>query len=103
MQVQEIMSSAPVSLEAEEPVAAAARLMRDRNIGALPVCDASGKLVGMLTDRDIATRCVASGSDARTLPVKAIMTRGAVTADALDPLDAALEKARTSGTSTAAP
>ena len=83
MLVRELMSAAPVRLEAEEPVAAAARLMRERNIGALPVCDAEGKLVGMLTDRDIVTRCVAFGSDAARLRVEEIMTRGVVTAEAL--------------------
>ena len=92
MLVRELMSAAPVRLEAEEPVAAAARLMRERNIGALPVCDAEGNLVGMLTDRDIVTRCVAFGSDAARLPVGEIMTRGAVTAEADTPLSDALAR-----------
>lgn len=92
MQVQEIMSSAPVSLETEEPVAAAARLMRERNIGAMPVCDASGKLVGMLTDRDIVIRCIASGRSADQMRVSDIMTTGAVVAETTEPLDDALQR-----------
>ncbi|MBQ1397893.1 MAG: CBS domain-containing protein [Clostridia bacterium] len=92
MQVQEIMSSAPVSLETEEPVAAAARLMRERNIGAMPVCDASGKLVGMLTDRDIVIRCIASGRSADQTRVSDIMTTGAVVAETTEPLDDALQR-----------
>ena len=92
MQVQEIMSSAPVSLETEEPVAAAARLMRERNIGAMPVCDASGKLVGMLTDRDIVIRCIASGRSADQTRVSDIMTTGAVVAKTTEPLDDALQR-----------
>ena len=92
MLVRELMSAAPVSLEAEEPVAAAARLMRERNIGALPVVDAEDRLVGMLTDRDIVTRCVAFGSDAARLRVEEIMTRGAVTAEADAPLPDALAR-----------
>lgn len=90
MLVKELMTAAPVSLETEEPVAAAARLMRERNIGALPVCSADGQLVGMLTDRDIVTRCVASGADAASQRVAEIMTRGAVTAETEEPLEAAL-------------
>lgn len=92
MLVKELMSDAPVSLEAEEPVAAAARIMRERNIGALPVCDAGGKLVGMLTDRDIVIRCIASGASAENVRVEDIMTRGAVTAETAEPLDAALTR-----------
>ena len=92
MLVKELMSDAPVSLEAEEPVAAAARIMRERNIGALPVCDTGGKLVGMLTDRDIVIRCIASGASAENVRVEDIMTRGAVTAETKEPLDAALTR-----------
>ena len=92
MLVKELMSAAPVSLEADEPVTAAARLMRTRNIGVLPVCDASGALVGMLTDRDIVTRCVASGAGPAGVRVSDIMTHGAVTADADEPLSAALTR-----------
>ena len=92
MLVKELMSSAPVSLEPEEPVSAAARLMRERNIGVLPVCSADGRLVGMLTDRDIVTRCVAFGTSAADTRVENIMTRGAVTAETDEPLSAALER-----------
>ena len=92
MLVKEIMSAAPVSLETEEPVAAAARLMRERNIGAMPVCDASGRLVGMLTDRDIVIRCIASGRRADRTRVSDIMTTGAVVAETHEPLDAALQR-----------
>ena len=92
MLVKELMSRAPVSLEAEEPVAAAARLMRERNIGALPVCEADGRLVGMLTDRDIVIRCIASGMPAAETRVADIMTTGAVVAETKEPLDDALQR-----------
>ena len=62
------------------------------NIGALPVCDAEGRLVGMLTDRDIVTRCVASGASASHVRVSDVMSRGAVTAGADEPLDTALRR-----------
>ena len=79
MKVSEIMSERVVTIERNEPVIAAARLLKRMNLGALPVTDRSGRLVGMLTDRDIAVRCVA-GADAGSLSVGEIMSRGIVTA-----------------------
>lgn len=80
MKVSEIMSSRVVTIDRHEPVIAAARLFKRMNLGALPVTDRSGKLVGMLTDRDIVLRCVALGGDPREMTVADVMTRGVVTA-----------------------
>ena len=80
MKVSEIMSGRVVTVGQDEPVIAAARLLKRMNLGALPVTDGSGRLRGMLTDRDIVLRCVAAGADARIQRVKDIMTRGVVTA-----------------------
>lgn len=74
------MSGRVVTIGQKEPVIAAARLLKRMNLGALPVTDDSGRLRGILTDRDIVLRCVASGSDPRTLEVREIMSRGVVTA-----------------------
>ena len=52
----------------------AARLLTHYNIGALPVCTTDGKLCGMLTDRDVVTRCIASGLDPAKTAVRQIMT-----------------------------
>ncbi len=79
MKVSDIMSGRVVTIDKREPVIAAARLLKRMNLGALPVTD-GGKLAGMLTDRDIVLRCVASGGDAREMTVEDIMTRGVVTA-----------------------
>ena len=92
MLVKELMTGAPVSLETEEPVSAAARLMRERNIGAMPVCDPDGRLVGMLTDRDIVIRCIASDRNAAETRVADIMTTGAVVAETKEPLEDALQR-----------
>ena len=92
MLVKELMTGAPVSLETDEPVAAAARLMRERNIGAMPVCDPDGRLVGMLTDRDIVIRCIASDRNAAETRVADIMTTGAVVAETKEPLEDALQR-----------
>ena len=57
MKVFDIMSEHIVTVGLGEPVAAAARLLKQYNIGAVPVCDERGNLRGMITDRDIAVRC----------------------------------------------
>lgn len=81
MKVFDLMSESVVSVGANEPVTAAARLLKKYNIGALPVCDDKGRLKGMVTDRDIALRCVAADLSPDKATVSDIMTRGAVTID----------------------
>ena len=54
------MTSAVVTVDAQQPVAEAARLMRDADVGVLPVA-ADGHIVGIITDRDIVVRGAASG------------------------------------------
>ena len=49
------------------------------NIGALPVCGADGTLRGIVTDRDIVTRCIAAESDPEQTRIREIMTRGVTT------------------------
>ncbi len=50
--------------------------MEHYNIGALPVCGPDGGLRGLVTDRDLVTRCIAAGRDPKTTPVERIMTTG---------------------------
>ena len=59
MEVQEIMTAKVITVGQDEPVTAAARLLRRWNLGALPVTDSTGRLRGVLTDRDIVLRCLA--------------------------------------------
>jgi len=75
MQVRELMNSQVVSVSQEESAAVAARLLSRYDLGSLPVCDAGGKLRGILTDRDIVLRCVAAENDPETTPVREIMSR----------------------------
>ena len=81
MKVFDLMSDSAIFVGANEPVVAAARLLKKYNIGALPVCDDKGKLKGMVTDRDIAIRCVASDLSPDSVKVSDVMTRGAITID----------------------
>lgn len=50
-----------------ESLETAARRMRDLGIGALPICGEDDRLHGMLTDRDIVIKCIAAGTDPRTV------------------------------------
>ena len=79
MNVRELMTSRLVTVDKEETVAAAARLLSRNNVGALPVTAQGGRLVGMITDRDIAIRCVAANFDPNITRVRTIMSAGAVT------------------------
>ena len=84
MKVSEIMARDVVSVGRDEPVSCAARLMERYNIGAVPVSGEDGRIVGVVTDRDIITRCVALGERPAQTPVKRIMTKKAVTVNAGD-------------------
>ena len=81
MQVRHYMTAAAAVTHPDEPVVAAARLMRQRSIGALPVCSQDGRLRGMVTDRDIVVRCVAAGDDPERTRVAEIMTRRVLAAE----------------------
>ncbi len=79
MKVFDIMSDHIITVGLSEPVAAAARLLKRYNIGAVPVCDDRGNLRGMITDRDITVRCVANGLSTDETKSGDVMTRGVIT------------------------
>jgi CBS domain-containing protein len=60
---RDVMTEAPAYLKEDAPVSEAAKRMADEDAGALPVCRADGKLVGMVTDRDVVVKVLASGKD----------------------------------------
>jgi CBS domain-containing protein len=73
MQVQEVMTRGAECVTPRSSLQEAARMMRDFDVGALPVYR-NDLLVGMVTDRDITVRAIAEGCDARTTTVKEAMT-----------------------------
>lgn len=91
MKIRELMTDQVVTVSQNEAVTTAARLLKRHNVGALPVCDDSGKLRGIVTDRDIVLRCIAAGEDPRETRVSEIMSRGVVTATAEDSVDRAAQ------------
>lgn len=72
MKVGEIMTKDCKIVSANDTVKRAAELMAEEHVGCLPV-EENDRLVGVITDRDIATRCVAQGLDA-SAPVRDLMT-----------------------------
>ena len=75
MQVSEVMNRNVVTIDPGESVALAARLLSRHNVGALPVCGPGGRLLGIVTDRDIVLRCVAPEEPPSQVPVRSIMSR----------------------------
>ncbi len=73
MEIKDIMTKQVVSIHPSESVEVAARTMTQYNIGVLPVC-ANGKLCGIVTDRDIVTRCLAASRQPANTQVRQVMT-----------------------------
>ena len=91
MKVSELMSDSTVSVTPEESAGLAARLLSRHNIGSLPVCDEDGRVHGVVTDRDIVTRCVAAGDDPERTPVERLMTRGVISVNPGEDVERAAE------------
>lgn len=77
MQIKEVMTSNVEFIHPDITLSDAAGRMRNLNVGALPVGE-NDRLVGMLTDRDIAVRAVADGRDPKNTRVRDTMTSDVV-------------------------
>ncbi len=80
MKLRDVMTNPVVRIHPEESVSVAARTLSRYNIGALPVCGSDGRLCGMVTDRDIVTRCLASGRAPGSTAVRDVMTSQVISA-----------------------
>lgn len=74
MKVKDIMTRSVIPIDPAETVEVAARTLTHYNIGMLPVCSADGNLCGLVTDRDLVIRCLASGKAPAATPVREVMT-----------------------------
>lgn len=72
-------------------VRAAVNMMAERRIGAVPIVDEAGKLIGIFTERDVITRVVAPGRDPNTTPIGEVMTPSPDTVKSSDSVVHALE------------
>ena len=87
--VQDAMTPSPSTAIPSQSLADAAKLMKDEDVGSVPVVDGS-RLVGVLTDRDIVVRAVAEGKDPQTVQVGDVASPDVVTVRPGDDLDDAL-------------
>ena len=78
MKVREAMTPSPSCVRPNDMVQLAAQEMKLHNVGILPVCD-DGMLFGVITDRDIAVECVATGNNPVDCLVKDYMTANPIT------------------------
>ncbi len=74
MRVQDCMCKQVVCVKPETTVCDVAKLMGEHHIGSIPVCKEDGKIVGIITDRDIILRSIACDKDAKQTPISEIMT-----------------------------
>ena len=86
--IRDVMTSNPSSIEPSATVQEAAKLMRDRDVGPIPIVE-NGSVTGILTDRDIVVKVVAEGKDFSS-PVSEVASRDLITVDPEQTLDEAL-------------
>ncbi len=80
LQARQIMTGSIIGCSPETSVANAVRLMRDRKVGDVLVTD-EGRLVGIVTDRDIAVRVTANSLDPAHVPVRKVMSSHVLTGE----------------------
>ena len=90
MKIHESMSDNPCTIDAEKPVSYAAKMMRDEDVGFAPIVEGD-RLVGTLTDRDIAVRVVAEGRDPDETTVREVATNNLITVEPEADLDEAMK------------
>ncbi|MCW8125717.1 CBS domain-containing protein [Microbulbifer halophilus] len=91
MKVREAMHQGCTWCAPETPLSEVAKILRDEDIGAVPVGE-NDKLVGIVTDRDIACRGVAEGEDLSSLTAREVMTEGIAWCWEDDDMDTAMHK-----------
>ncbi len=89
--IRDVMTSNPSTIDAEKSVAYAAKMMREEDVGLAPIVEGD-KLIGMLTDRDIATRVAAQGRNPDQVKVRDVASKQLVTIDPRQDLDEALRR-----------
>jgi CBS domain-containing protein len=88
---RDIMTADPTCVKEDQTLVDAAKLLRDLDVGALPICGNDNRLKGMLTDRDIVVKCIADGGDPKTVTAGSLGQGKPVTVGADDDIKVALE------------
>jgi len=89
----EVMTKNPTCCLQNDTVLKAAELMKNENVGSIPVVEneENKKLIGIVTDRDLTLKIIAAGLDAKSAKVDAVMTHKVVTCRTEDDLQKALD------------
>jgi len=92
MTCREVMTPNPVCCLPTETAVRIAKLMKTENIGSVPICDDRHhkKLLGIVTDRDLAIKVIGEGKDPKTMKAEDVMTRAPVACRGEDDLQRAL-------------
>ena len=80
MKLREVMTNPVIRIHPDESAAVAARTLAHYNIGILPVCGSDGRVCGLVTDRDLVTRCMAAGRIAANTAGREVMTSQVISA-----------------------
>ena len=88
---RDIMTTNPRCVGEDDTLVDAARLMRELDVGALPICGRDNRLKGMITDRDIVIKCVADGGDPATTTAGSLGEGKPITIGADDDIRDALQ------------
>ncbi len=88
--VSDVMNRNPVVINPDTTALEAAKIMADMGIGSLPVIHSSGRLVGIVTERDLVVKVLARERDPRT-PVREFMTRNLILIKEGEPVTIALQ------------
>src|SRR5213593_4067302 len=89
--IRDVMTSNPCTIDAEKSVAYAAKMMLQEDVGLAPIVEGD-RLIGMLTDRDIATRVAAEGRNPDQVKVRDVASKQLITIAPGQDLDEALQK-----------
>ena len=95
MTCEEVMTPSPTTCTPQHTTIDAAELMRREDCGLLPVVSETGKLIGVITDRDIVVKVVAEARDPRSTGVSEVMTTDLVTCLPQESVETVMEQMAT--------
>lgn len=81
MKVEQVMTSHIASIKPDNTIVEAAKTMQKHNIGFIPICQEDESIIGIVTDRDIVTRCIASEKSPDQTKISEIMTQEVFSVD----------------------
>jgi CBS domain-containing protein len=88
MKVRDVMTTNPICCRLSDTAQDVAKVLRDEDIGSVPIVSEEGKLEGIITDRDLCCTIIAEGLDPRTTSINNYVTRNPLACRADDDLDA---------------